>query len=142
MIIGRVDDLGPAARTVYYTEVLRRVADVPGVTMAALNDYVLLTNEDDYEGVEIEGRPRLASGQWPREEWRRVSADYFRTLSIPIVRGRGFTPRDTAASPSVVIVNEAMAEVLAWRESCRTPHSAYREAVLLVGDRRHRRRRT
>ncbi len=109
MVIGRVDDLAPTARAVYYTEVLRRVAEVPRVTMAALNDYVLLTNEDDYEGVEIEGRPRLPSGQWPREEWRRVSAEYFRTLSIPIVRGRDFTPLDTAAAPSVVIVNDAMA---------------------------------
>jgi hypothetical protein len=38
-----------------------------------------------------------------------VSADYFRTLSIPIARGRGFMPHDTAESRSVVIVNEAMA---------------------------------
>jgi hypothetical protein len=54
MIVGRLDDLGPAARAQYYTEVLRRVADVPRVASAALNDYVLLTNEDDYEGVEVE----------------------------------------------------------------------------------------
>ncbi len=109
MIVGRVDDLAPDARERYYREVLRRVADVPGVIVSSLNDYVLLTNEDDYEGFEIEGRPRLASGGWPREEWRRVSADYFRTLSIPTVRGRAFTRGDTAAAPSVVIVNEAMA---------------------------------
>jgi predicted permease len=109
MMIGRVDDLDSKARARYYTEALRRVAGVPGVQMAALNDYVLLTNEDDYEGVEIEGRPRLASGQWPREEWRRVSAEYFGALAIPIRRGRGFTPYDTADAPSVVIINEAMA---------------------------------
>jgi putative ABC transport system permease protein len=109
MIIGRVDDLDAKARARYYTEALRRVADLPGVSMAALNDYVLLTNEDDYEGVEIEGQPRLASGQWPREEWRRVSPDYFRTLAIPIRHGRDFVPQDTADSPSVVIINEAMA---------------------------------
>ncbi len=109
MTIGRVDDLSASARARYYTDVLRRVMQVPGVNQSALNDYVLLSNEDDYEGVEIEGQPRLASGQWPREEWRRVSSEYFRTLRIPVVRGRDFTPQDTADAPSVVVINEAMA---------------------------------
>ena len=109
MTIGRVDDLSASARARYYTDVLRRVMQVPGVNQSALNDYVLLSNEDDYEGVEIEGQPRLASGQWPREEWRRVSSEYFRTLRIPVVRGRDFTPQDTAEAPSVVVINEAMA---------------------------------
>ena len=109
MTIGRVDDLSASARARYYTDVLRRVMQVPGVNQSALNDYVLLSNEDDYEGVEIEGQPRLASGQWPREEWRRVSSEYFRTLRIPVVRGRDFTPQDSADAPSVVVINEAMA---------------------------------
>ena len=109
MTIGRVDDLSASARARYYTDVLRRVLHVPGVNQSALNDYVLLSNEDDYEGVEIEGQPRLAFGQWPREEWRRVSSEYFRTLRIPVVRGRDFTPQDTADAPSVVVINEAMA---------------------------------
>lgn len=109
MLIGRVHDLGPAARERFYTEVLRRVADVPGVQLAALNDYVLLSNEDDYEGFEIEGRPRLPSGGWSREEWRRVSADYFQALEIQVVEGRGLTRFDTAHTPSVVVINEAMA---------------------------------
>ena len=109
MTIGRVDDLSATSRARYYTEVLRRVMEVLGVNVSALNDYVLLSNEDDYEGVEVEGQSRLASGQWPREEWRRISSEYFRTLRIPLVRGRDFTPQDTNEAPSVVIVNEAMA---------------------------------
>lgn len=109
MTIGRVDELSSQARERYYTDVLRRVSEVAGARQAALNDYLLLSNEDDYEGVEIEGQPRMPSGQWPREEWRRVSSDYFRTLRIPVIRGRDFTLRDTADSPSVVVINEAMA---------------------------------
>jgi predicted permease len=109
MTIGRVHDLDAGGRARYYTEVLRRVTATPGVTSAALNDYVLLTNEDDYEGFSIEGRPPAAAGQSPREEWRRISFEYFRTMGIPIVGGRGFTEEDDMRSPSVVIVNEAMA---------------------------------
>jgi hypothetical protein len=38
-----------------------------------------------------------------------VSADYFRLMGIPILRGRGVTDQDTETSTSVVVVNEAMA---------------------------------
>jgi predicted permease len=109
MIIGRVHELDAPARARYYAEVLRRVLATPGVTAAGLNDYVPLTNEDDYEGFSIEGRPPPAPGQGYREEWRRISPGYFSTMGIRLLGGRGFTVFDTEASPSVVIVNESMA---------------------------------
>jgi putative ABC transport system permease protein len=40
-----------------------------------------------------------------------VSADYFSTLHIPLVRGRVFTDRDSEAAPSVVIINAAAAKL-------------------------------
>jgi ABC-type antimicrobial peptide transport system permease subunit len=39
-----------------------------------------------------------------------VDPAFFRTMRIPLVKGRDFTPFDTAASPPVVIINQAMAE--------------------------------
>jgi predicted permease len=109
MIVGRVHDLDAGGRARYYSSVLAAVAGLPGVTSAALNDYVPLTNEDDYEGLEIPGRPRDGSGQLPREEWRRVSAGYFQTMRIPLVRGRLFTAADDERAPSVVVINESLA---------------------------------
>jgi predicted permease len=41
--------------------------------------------------------------------WTFVAPEYFDVLAIPIVRGRGFTDRDTADAPGVVIINEEMA---------------------------------
>src|SRR4029434_9910863 len=41
--------------------------------------------------------------------WTFVAPDYFAVLKTPIVRGRGFTDRDTADAPGVAIINEAMA---------------------------------
>ena len=41
--------------------------------------------------------------------WTFIAPHYFDVLKIPIVRGRGFTDRDTADAPGVVIINEEMA---------------------------------
>ncbi len=41
--------------------------------------------------------------------WTFVSPGYFETLGIPVVRGRSFTAADSAGSPGVVIINEALA---------------------------------
>lgn len=42
-----------------------------------------------------------------------VATDYFKTLGIPLVRGRDFNDSDTASSTPVVIVNETLAQRLA-----------------------------
>jgi predicted permease len=47
-------------------------------------------------------------------EW--VGPDYFRTLAIPILRGRGFTASDTRGSERVVVVNETLARQLSPNE--------------------------
>jgi putative ABC transport system permease protein len=46
---------------------------------------------------------RLASGHW-------ATPDYFRTMRIPLLAGRGFTTQDTEGTPTVVAVNKALAE--------------------------------
>jgi putative ABC transport system permease protein len=47
---------------------------------------------------------------FPDEEIRSITPDYFRALQTPLLRGRLFTEADTAESPGVVIVNQAMAK--------------------------------
>ena len=42
-------------------------------------------------------------------KYRPVSAGYFETIGIPLLRGRSFTPADTADSPWVVVINDSMA---------------------------------
>jgi predicted permease len=41
--------------------------------------------------------------------WTFVSPGYFDVFKVPILRGRDFSPRDTASAPGVAIINEAMA---------------------------------
>ncbi len=43
------------------------------------------------------------------EDWNIVGNNFFQTMGIPIVGGRGFGPQDTATSQRVAIINEALA---------------------------------
>ena len=45
--------------------------------------------------------------------YRTISPDYFRSLKIPIIRGRSFNDSDTSNSTPAIIINESMsAEIL------------------------------
>ncbi len=60
--------------------------------------------------------PILVAGRgWTRQEaprvaWYDAGPDYFPTLGLPLLRGRLFGPDDDAGSPTVVVINHAMAE--------------------------------
>jgi putative ABC transport system permease protein len=87
---------------------LSRAAALPGVTSAAIaGNHPLdpgFTNSFTIVGREAEGRT------WPEISIRRVSASYFPTVGLPLVRGRLFQNTDTTASAPVVIINAAAAQ--------------------------------
>jgi putative ABC transport system permease protein len=57
--------------------------------------------------VTVEGRPAPPPGEQDEASFRPVSASYFRTLGIPLERGRDFDRFDVPGRPLVAIVNEA-----------------------------------
>ena len=60
-------------------------------------------------GFEIEGQPPSQPGKMPGASYTVACPNYFRTMGIPVLKGREFTPQDTLASPGVIVINEAMA---------------------------------
>ena len=74
---------------------------------------------------------------------RIVSTDYFRTMGIPLVRGRAFTDHDTESSGDVAVINEAAArrywpnENPIGRRISLGATDEWREIVGVVGDTRH-----
>jgi putative ABC transport system permease protein len=58
----------------------------------------------------LEHRPEPPEGPEYRADWNVVTPEYFRTLGIRLLRGRGFSVTDTAASTPVIIVNQVFAE--------------------------------
>jgi putative ABC transport system permease protein len=92
----------------YFRRVIERVRLIPGVeAVGAINTLPL--GWGPTAGYRIEGRPLLTLDKWPDAEYRTVSSDYFRALSIPIVQGRAFNERDNESAPQVMIINQALA---------------------------------
>jgi len=92
----------------YYRQVVQAVEEVPGVTSAALIDYIPFEGEDDFEGIEFLDRA-LQPTERVREEWRRVTEGVFETAGMRVQEGRSFTSEDFEGMPRAAVVNEAFA---------------------------------
>jgi len=88
----------------------RRIAALPGVQAAGFSTILPLAGTNSDWSFAIEGRPSNDKSPSPDEEKRQVSADYFRALEMPLIKGRFFTDTDNAEAPPVIIVNQAFAK--------------------------------
>jgi predicted permease len=57
----------------------------------------------------VEGRPAPDPSTAPQTRFHIVTPDYFKTLKIPLLRGRDFTDRDDLQTPLVAVINETFA---------------------------------
>jgi putative ABC transport system permease protein len=83
-----------------------RLLAIPGVIDAGVSNCLPMAGGFGM-GFDVAGRPKSNSGGGGG--FCSISAGYFTTLQIPLVRGRLFTTRDDGAAPGVVIINKAMA---------------------------------
>jgi putative ABC transport system permease protein len=97
------------ARAAFYNDLIQRVKAQPGVQSAAVVNYLPLGGSNSSDSYLVEGEPQPAPGQEHDGRYRVATPDYFRTMEISIVRGRGFTEQDKAGATPVVIVNETLA---------------------------------
>ncbi|MBI2948778.1 MAG: ABC transporter permease [Verrucomicrobia bacterium] len=89
--------------------VLTEMGRLPGVEFAAAAAPMNIPRERDGWGFSVPGWEPGSSESRPIVSVHAVSADYFRALKIPMVRGRSFTVQDTGAA-SAVVINERMAQ--------------------------------
>jgi putative ABC transport system permease protein len=92
--------------------VVGEVGRIPGVESAAAVSILPLSGSDTSSRLDIEGNP-LPPGQEIHGSTREVTPGYFRTMRIPLLRGRDFTAADRKGAPKVAVVNQALAR-LAW----------------------------
>src|SRR5262249_14174300 len=92
----------------FFDQAIARVAEIPGVESVALASRVpLQVNANRWE-IWIPGRHRPGD-QGDTVEVTTVSPEFFKTLGVAIVEGRGFTDDDRPETPRVAVVNETLA---------------------------------
>lgn len=85
-------------------EIERRVQALPGVLSVGVASKIPVSGNGNTAWVRILGMPY--NGEHNETNEREVSADLFKTLKAPVLRGRGFIENDDASRPNVAIVNE------------------------------------
>ena len=104
----QADTYGAPERTSFCADVQREVAALPGVRSVGAISHLPLSGANAGRGLSIEGRPVPPPDQGVSANYRLTCPGYFKTLGIPLLRGRDFTDADTLVSPGVVIINEEM----------------------------------
>jgi predicted permease len=91
----------------FYQQVLQRVSALPGVKSDGISTDLPL-NGNEHDALQVEGR----AGKMPAVAVSWVFGDYFSTMGIPFLRGRGFTPEDRAGSQNVALISEGAAKTI------------------------------
>jgi putative ABC transport system permease protein len=130
-----------AQQAEFYGRLLERIEATPGVQAAGVASKLPLTLPGWSSDFSVEGRPAGEHGI--EVVHRQVSPGYFRTLRVPLLRGRVFDASDRIGRPRVVLINEALArrhfgdEDPIGKRICfdRAPdeHSVWRTIVGVVG---------
>lgn len=137
----------PEKQALFTNQVLENYRAMPGARFVAASHVVPYMNGDWVLSLEFEGRPApKPGGDGVSVQYFAISPDYFRALSIPLLRGRFFTPLDRKDAPRVAIVSESFVrqhfpagDALGKRISVGIGPQAWREIVGIVGDIKHAR---
>ena len=97
----------PLGVGIIYERLRARAQQVPGVASAALADMLTVTTEMTFVQKADSGKTSL----WTAMP-RAITPNYFRTMEIPILKGRALLDSDTEGSEPVVVVSESVAHAI------------------------------
>jgi predicted permease len=101
----------PERINAYYQQMVESIRAVPGVQDAAVSIGLPLEGPNFGMPFTIAGQPDFADpSQRPGAGFDMVTPDYFKTYSIPVLRGRAFSQQDNAAAVHVAMVNKKFAD--------------------------------
>jgi len=88
-----------------YASLWDRLRQMRGVTAVSLSAQRLMAGYQSSSGIVVEGGPKEPMSS----TMNYVGADFFPTVGIPVMLGRGIELRDLATTPRVAVINESMA---------------------------------
>jgi putative ABC transport system permease protein len=105
----------PQSQMTFFQELQRRLRFGPGVSMVATTDSLPPMSDHDltrYDLIEVSGRPHANLQTGAVVTYRLVSPNYFRTLDIPMLLGKGFTDEQLTSSDHVIVLSQLLASLL------------------------------
>jgi predicted permease len=102
----------PEARARFLTRLLAEIQKAPTIQSASAADSVPLAGDALSVAYAQPSDRAIPVAEWPLAPCRTVLPDFFRTLGVPIVRGRDFAAEDNIGEPNVVIISNAAAKRL------------------------------
>ena len=105
-----------SAASRFYQEIGNRIMRLPGVTDQGAVSALPMTGTVGWGGVNVEGYTP-PPGQELQVDMRLASTGYFRTMTIPLLKGRFFSDHDNAGSEQVAIIDQKFAERFWPREN-------------------------
>ena len=97
------------SRIALFHQIQERLGAIPGVGDVAMVSHLPLGGSENVSYFLVEGMPPSKAGQEPLGQQRLVSAGYFHTMGVSLIRGRDFEATDALGKPRVAIVNETLA---------------------------------
>jgi putative ABC transport system permease protein len=101
----------PLAVGRYYQDILDRVQALPGVDSAAFASSLPFTGANSWMNIFRLDRPVPAPGEFFAASTHTVTPDYFRTMGIPLLRGRLLTGLERSPAPGAVVTPEDIATI-------------------------------
>jgi predicted permease len=97
-------------RADFLLEVGRRVSALPGVEEASIsgNDTLPMNSGRNYSPFTIQGRA-TESDRGPIADIAVVDSEYFRTMEVPLLKGRNFNDLDTYKTKAVAVIDQTLA---------------------------------
>ena len=93
----------------FYSRLIEQVESLPGVTAAAIGANVPFDGSEWDSSFHVTGTPESRPGHEPSAEVNIVTRNYFRVLSMPVLRGRTFGGEDILGRPRSVIIDDVFA---------------------------------
>ena len=117
----------------FYTEMMRRIGELPGVERVAIGTVVPWRDAGNFgPGFQFsaDGYVRASGEEDPRARFRTVSPGFFAALGVPIIAGRDFNDADRREGESVVIVSQSVAQRMFPNQDAVNRHVMWTDPVM------------
>jgi predicted permease len=98
------------ASAAFFNQLLGKIRALPGAISTSADVTPPFSGVGSATYFSIVGEPPLPVGEARGTEVRVIEPDYFRTMGIPLLRGRTFNDREFARQSNVVIINDKFAD--------------------------------